>query len=72
MEAVSAETNRVRRLKFATSNYLVRDIRKNRPDILVCTPGRLIDLLKNENLKLDQVSYQILDEGDKMLDMGFE
>jgi len=72
MVAVLAETNRVRRLMFATSNYLVRDIRKNRPDILVCTPGRLIDLLKNENLKLDQVSYQILDEGDKMLDMGFE
>jgi superfamily II DNA/RNA helicase len=72
MEVVLAGTSRVRRLKFATSNYLVRDIRKNRPDILVCTPGRLIDLLKNENLKLDQVSYQILDEGDKMLDMGFE
>ncbi len=39
---------------------------------MVCTPGRLIDLLKNEGLKLKNVKYQILDEGDKMLDMGFE
>lgn len=38
----------------------------------MCTPGRLIDLLKNEGLPLNQVEYQILDEGDKMLDMGFE
>ena len=65
------EINKVRD-KFLTSNLIVREIRKNKPDILVCTPGRLIDLLKNEGLKLDQVSYQILDEGDKMLDMGFE
>ncbi len=43
-----------------------------KPDILVCTPGRLIDLLENSGLTLDQVQYQILDEGDKMLDMGFE
>lgn len=51
---------------------IVRQVRYNKPDILVCTPGRLIDLLENEGLNLDQVQYQILDEGDKMLDMGFE
>jgi superfamily II DNA/RNA helicase len=51
---------------------LVRDIKRLKPDILVCTPGRLIDLLKNESLSLKDVGYQILDEGDKMLDMGFE
>jgi superfamily II DNA/RNA helicase len=50
----------------------VRQVRYSKPDILVCTPGRLIDLLENEGLNLDQVQYQILDEGDKMLDMGFE
>lgn len=32
----------------------------------------MIDLLNNEGLSLDKVEYQILDEGDKMLDMGFE
>lgn len=50
----------------------MREIKKLNPDLLVCTPGRLIDLLKNEGLKLKNVKYQILDEGDKMLDMGFE
>jgi len=39
---------------------------------LVATPGRLIDLLKNYGLNLRGAKYQILDEGDKMLDMGFE
>ena len=38
----------------------------------MCTPGRLIDLLHNSGLTLPTVAYQILDEGDKMLDMGFE
>ena len=50
----------------------MRDIKRGKPDILVCTPGRLIDLLQNEGLSLQEVGYQILDEGDKMLDMGFE
>lgn len=50
----------------------MRQIEKGRPDILVCTPGRLIDLLTNSGLMLNNCQYQILDEGDKMLDMGFE
>jgi ATP-dependent RNA helicase DeaD len=50
----------------------MREIKKVRPDVLVCTPGRLIDLLQNEGLTLDHCQFQILDEGDKMLDMGFE
>ena len=50
----------------------MRDIKKMKPDVLVCTPGRLIDLLQNEGLTLEDCEYQILDEGDKMLDMGFE
>ena len=50
----------------------MREIKKTSPDLLVCTPGRLIDLLKNEGLNLKNVRYQTLDEGDKMLDMGFE
>ena len=50
----------------------MREIKKIRPDIVVCTPGRLIDLLQNEGLDLSEAEYQILDEGDKMLDMGFE
>ncbi|MFO8110250.1 MAG: DEAD/DEAH box helicase [Thermoplasmata archaeon] len=35
------------------------------------TPGRVIDLIKRGNLKLDNIRYFTLDEGDRMLDMGF-
>ncbi len=35
------------------------------------TPGRVIDLMKRGNLKMDNLKFFILDEGDRMLDMGF-
>ena len=40
-------------------------------DIVVGTPGRLCDLMATGELKLDQVSHFILDEADRMLDLGF-
>lgn len=40
-------------------------------DILIATPGRLLDLLKQNCLELDQIEIVVLDEADRMLDMGF-
>ncbi len=44
---------------------------RRRPHLIIGTPGRLIDLMKQRCLRLDQVGMFVLDEVDRMLDMGF-
>ncbi|MDF2461281.1 MAG: putative box helicase domain protein [Candidatus Saccharibacteria bacterium] len=44
---------------------------RRRPQFIVATPGRLKDLIENQNLKLDEFDVLVLDEADRMLDMGF-
>ncbi|TAL70112.1 MAG: DEAD/DEAH box helicase [Bacteroidetes bacterium] len=45
---------------------------KKNPHIVIGTPGRTIDHIKRGTMKLDNVSFVVLDEADEMLDMGFK
>jgi len=42
-----------------------------RTDVVIGTPGRLLDLIRRGELKLSKVRFLVLDEGDRMFDMGF-
>ncbi len=55
----AAITNQIKALKRPTQ-------------IVVATPGRLLDLIRRKAIKLDQVRYVVLDEADEMLNMGFK
>ncbi|KAL1333862.1 hypothetical protein HN51_062737 [Arachis hypogaea] len=49
----------------------IRDLQRG-VEIVIATPGRLIDMLEAQHTNLQRVTYLVLDEADRMLDMGFE
>lgn len=51
-------------------NIQIRDLNRG-TDILVATPGRLLDLEKRNAIRLDKCEFLVLDEADQMLDLGF-
>ena len=49
----------------------IRDLKRG-VQIVVATPGRLIDLIERKAINLEQIKYVVLDEADEMLNMGFQ
>ena len=49
----------------------IRDLKRG-VQIVVATPGRLIDLIERKAIQLDKIRYVVLDEADEMLNMGFQ
>lgn len=49
----------------------IRTLKKQRPQVVVGTPGRVLDLIRRGVLKLEHARFAVLDEADEMLDMGF-
>jgi len=82
-ELADQVTQEIRRLARFTDNIKIlslcggttmrpqRDSLEHGAHIIVGTPGRIMDLLERGNLKLDALNTLVLDEADRMLDMGF-
>ncbi len=76
---VAEELNRIgqyrqiRALPIYGGQAIERQIKalKKRPQIIVATPGRLMDHMRRRTIRLQQVSIVVLDEADEMLNMGF-
>ena len=49
----------------------IRDLQRG-VEVVIATPGRLIDMLESQKTNLRRITYLVLDEADRMLDMGFE
>jgi ATP-dependent RNA helicase RhlE len=54
----------------APINRQIKDLRKN-PHVIIGTPGRIIDHIEKKTIQLHKVTVLVLDEADRMLDMGF-
>ncbi|XP_050526997.1 probable ATP-dependent RNA helicase DDX43 isoform X2 [Daktulosphaira vitifoliae] len=56
----------------ASAETQTHNLEHKKPEIIVATPGRLNDFLCTQTVDISHVSYLVLDEADRMLDMGFE
>ena len=56
----------------ASKTEQFKELRKGFVEIIVATPGRLIDLIKMKATNTRRISYVVLDEADRMFDLGFE
>ena len=67
------EYKRVRSLPIYGGQDIIRQIKllKRRPQIVVGTPGRLMDHMRRRTIRLGNISIVVLDEADEMLNMGF-
>jgi ATP-dependent RNA helicase DeaD len=65
---------RIRSIPIYGGQDIDRQIRalRNRPHIIVGTPGRLMDHMRRRTIKLQQIKMVVLDEADEMLNMGFK
>lgn len=73
IEAMSQKMGRLNVVPvFGGANIMgqIKDIRRG-AQVIVATPGRLMDLMKRREIKLDALRFLILDEADEMLNMGF-
>ena len=63
----------IRSLAIYGGQDIGRQIRalKRKPQIIIGTPGRLLDHINRKTIRLDDVQTVVLDEADEMLDMGF-
>ncbi|MBL6873613.1 MAG: DEAD/DEAH box helicase [Flavobacteriales bacterium] len=50
----------------------MKDIKRKTPQIVIATPGRLLDLMRRKVLDLSTIRFVVLDEADEMLNMGFK
>ncbi|XP_008481041.1 probable ATP-dependent RNA helicase DDX5, partial [Diaphorina citri] len=77
IQAVISIFSRTMRIRHAclyggtSKMYQTRDLCRG-AEIVVATPGRLIDFLESGTTNVNRITYLVLDEADRMLDMGFE
>ena len=71
LHKLGGQKSRVVAILGGVSRFMQVQRMRGGADIVVGTPGRICDLMATGELKLDQVSHFVLDEADRMLDLGF-